>query len=161
MSKIETPEIPTEEKKSGRLARYGLLVGTVVAAAYALPVVAAVVSAAPLIVGAAAVGGAAYVASKKPLREKAIGFFKKVGSLYSDALKQVATDWHLATNWAERRAADQKASVTVAANDDGPSKLAAKESAPDFNATAEPGAKATVKAKPAPKPTAPVQKIGM
>ena len=156
-----TPETTTEEKKPGRLSKYGLLLGSIVGAAYALPVITAVVTAAPLIVGAAAIGGAAYVATKPSLREKTLGFFKKVGGLYADALKQVVTDWHLATNWAETKAAEQKAKVTVASNDDGTeSKLGSKTSAPDFDKAADPDAPKVKAKKPAPKP-APIHKVGM
>lgn len=157
-----TPETPETETtgKLGRLGSYALLGGTAVASWFVLPVVAAVVTAAPLLSAVAVIGGAAAVAAKKEWREPALGFFKKIGGMFGDALKQVVGDYRGARDWAKEKAEEQK--LAVPANDDSaPSTLGAKASAADFNASADPAASVKVTAKPAPKPAPlPTQRLG-
>lgn len=155
-----TPETPETETsgKLGRLGSYALLGGTAVASWFVLPVVAAVVTAAPLLSAVVGIGAAATVAAKKEWREPTLGFFKKIGGMFGDALKQVISDYRGARDWAKEKAEEQK--FAAPANDDtAPSTLGAKASAADFNASADPAVKVTVK--PAPKPAPlPTQRLG-
>ena len=146
-------EAASEGKKLGHAGSYLFLGAVAVASWFVLPVLAGIVTAAPVVAAVAGIGGAAAVTAHKPWREKAVSFFKKAGSFFSEALGTVVSDYRGARDWAKGRAAEAAAEAAPApANDDAsPSSLGAKASAADFKAAAE-AASATVKA-PSPAPS--------
>jgi hypothetical protein len=147
-------EVAPEPKKLGKWASLGLLAGTLVAAAYVLPVVLPVVFghliATAVVGGIAGVGG--YLATTGEQRGKAWETTKNIGTMYKDAFSNLLSVGKDLTSWGDKMEAEYKAR---AANDDaGAPKLGSEASASDFNA-ASAGKKATVtaaaSAKPAPK----------
>ena len=136
----------SEPKQFGRAASWGLLVGTVIAATYVLPVVVPLIAyhliATAVIGGAAA--GAAYL--KKDKLDGVKSFFSKTASLYKQAFAKAGSDWKALKGWGKTQAAAREAAKTAApANDDAaPSKLSGAESKTAFN-----GAQVKVTAKPA------------
>lgn len=150
-----TEVAPEPKKKLGKLASLGLLAGTLVAAAYVLPVVLPVVFghliATAIVGGIAGVGG--YLATTGEQREKAWETTKGIGSMYKDAFSNLLSLGKDLTSWGDKMEAEYKA--RNAANDEaGAPKLGSEASASDFNA-ASAGKKAAVtaaaSAKPAPK----------
>lgn len=148
-------EVAPEPKKLGKLASLGLLAGTLVAAAYVLPVVLPVVFghliATTVVAGIAGVGG--YLATTGEQREKAWDKTKSVVTMYKDAFSNLLSVGKDLTTWGDKMEAEYKA--RGAANDDaGAPKLGSDASAADFNATAAKKAAATATAsaaKPSPK----------
>lgn len=140
-------------KKLGKWGSLGLLAGTLVAAAYVLPVVLPVVFghliATAVVGGIAGVGG--YLATTGEQRSKAWDTTKGIATMYKDAFADLLSVGKDLTSWGDKMEAEYKA--RGAANDGaGAPKLGSEASAADFNATA--GRKAAVAAaaaKPAPK----------
>lgn len=162
---MELTPVKTEEEKAGgkpsRWVSYPLLIASVAAAVILLPPIAGIVAAAPILTGVAAIGAATAVTVNKPWREKAVGFFSKVGGMFKDAFVQLYDDYKSAKGWAKERAEEAKAALPAPANDDAApsSGLGAKASAEPFNKAADAAAEVKAK-KPAPAPTA-IQKLGM
>jgi hypothetical protein len=141
-------------KKLGKWGSLGLLAGTLVAAAYVLPVVLPVVFghliATAVVGGIAGVGG--YLATTGEQREKAWDTTKGIATMYKDAFKDLLSVGKDLTSWGDKMEAEYKA--RGAANDDaGAPKLGSEASAADFNATAgrKAAAEAAASTKPAPK----------
>jgi hypothetical protein len=145
-----TPE--TTNKQSG-LTSALILGGTAIAAIYTLPVVLPLVFGhliATAVLGGAAAAGA-YFGTNDETKEKAKGFFSKIGKAYKDAVSNAFHGFRNAEKWANDRAA---ARTAAPAADEGTSPLAGKEAANDFGVAAT-GAKVKVSAPaPAAKPTA-------
>lgn len=147
-------EVAPEPKKLGKWASLGLLAGTLVAAAYVLPVLLPVVFghliATAVVAGAAGVGG--YLATTGEQRSKAWETTKNIGSMYKNAFADLLSVGKDLTSWGDKMEAEYKA--RGAANDDaGVPKVGSEASAADFNATAgrKAAATAAASAKPAPK----------
>lgn len=163
---MELTPVKTEEEAAGakqsRWVSYPLLIAGVAAAAFFLPPIASLIAAAPILTGVAAVGAATAVTVHKPWREKAVGFFGKLGGMFKEALLQVYDDYKGAKGWAKERAEEAKASLPAPANDDAApsSGLGAKASAETFNKAADAAAEVKAAKKPAPAPT-PIQRLGM
>jgi hypothetical protein len=133
-------EVKTEGSKLGVLGSAALLLGTVVAAWYVLPVVVPFVAAHLIGTGIVAAAAGGYVAYDEGRREKAKSFFGKVGGWYQDALSNLRKGWGSATKWAVER----EAKAAAAPEAESTSTLGSKEVAPSFKAAND--SKVTVKA---------------
>lgn len=156
-----TPQ-KTEPSKLGRLASWGLLAGTAVAAVYvALPVLAYTIPviASHLITTAVLAGGAAALGyAKKDKLGGVKNFFSNTAKLYKQAFDTARSDWKLALSWGKAKAAERTAETSAPqapANDAGASKLAGAASKGAFNGVTAKTADITpAEATPAPKKTA-------
>jgi len=146
----------------GRLASWGLLAGTAVAAVYiGIPVLAATASFAiahtgVALVAAAAIGGTGYANKSKLGGVK--NFFANTAKLYKQAFATARNDWKSALGWGKAKAAERAAEAAAPkapANDDaGASKLAGASSKAAFKGATSPAEAKPAAAAPAPKKTA-------
>jgi hypothetical protein len=146
MSDVNTE---TTNKQSGWNSAL-LLAGTAIAAFYVLPVALPVIFGHLIATAVVAGGATAYVATDEGRRDKAKGFFSKIGKAYKDAFSNAFHGFRNAEKWAQEREAARSAPEATG----GTAPVATKEAANDFDNAASP--KVTVKAAPAPaaKPSA-------